>query len=274
MSSTLENFHKSYLARDHAEANLINEAYDILATAGVEDPLKSAIDAVEFDLSDKESTLYKENPDLQLPNVEDFGYEQVKKAYRWWNYRNAYIRDLPVGPADMERLHSEQADSGAYLHAGNALFIAAFAQLDEERLFMESTIADALAYEKELFYESLINTFDKMLEDESSRTVTPAVTAQTAGQLYNQEIYINYQLWRSVIPGFSKEYVLRLTKAGEYNETDNTLLGLRLKKEDDKISVLGHTQEGYLSLSIIESAQLSAMLLPGQEFNKIRRTRP
>lgn len=128
--NTLREFQQQVVDSDHAEALLVNEIFD--SSPGVSP--ESAIGAAHKRLAKEMG-----------PTAEKLGYPVVRDAYRWWNFKTAFLRDVeliyddetPDDPAAAETLAEYQHNkdsTGELLLRGTAYYMEMYALLERQRV--------------------------------------------------------------------------------------------------------------------------------------------
>ncbi|HXR50245.1 MAG TPA: hypothetical protein VN778_04435, partial [Verrucomicrobiae bacterium] len=171
----VETFQQSLVPKDQEEALIINTIYDQLAERGIARAtrLQQAIASADESLA---ST---------LPSGEQFGFDTINKAFRWWHFRKAYLQDLEPIYQDMDesgdpqqhgldprylsymdklaKYNEDQDFSGSRILSGDPLYINTYADTEKERLRREMT-DEELFDPFELEYDYVLRTLRKTLD--------------------------------------------------------------------------------------------------------------
>jgi hypothetical protein len=201
-----DNFERQFENRDHLEALEINQHFDSLYDVDhpVKDILNQAVEISDGVMADK------------VPHGDEWGYENVKRAFRWWNYRTALEHDdAPNLSQDLVIELGEARNAiGDQLLAGDPLIVAWYAMADNVR-FNEDRRGNAadntVKIENRAAVELFLNCLDTALDGPFGQAVSddyrtfyrPVETAEgtlviwanrTAtddGQVYALDVYSN-----------------------------------------------------------------------------------
>lgn len=164
---TFDEFNALVLQEDETEAWEINHQYDELAS-----------EEFSGDLLDHAIKRAHERLAESRYGAEAFGYQVVRDARLWWNYRNAYFNEkvVPELPADevddMAEFHGmEQEDINYQLEElKNPLYYLFYSQLEAYRAkhVRHGEIVDPFTLEKDYALTILMNVMDEMLDQPSA----------------------------------------------------------------------------------------------------------
>ncbi|HEY5442263.1 MAG TPA: hypothetical protein VIJ68_01860 [Candidatus Saccharimonadales bacterium] len=130
--SPLQQFEEKSVSADHELALHINEIFQELETThGKKEALGLAFEQAEADFAENSGRL----------GVQQFGFTTANNAFNWWNYMNAYVRELelitPIDGPSSEQVAGygeEKSHASANLADQSPVYFQAFDLMERERI--------------------------------------------------------------------------------------------------------------------------------------------